>query len=192
MEESLSRPVLDPVVTSETPSPSIVPACEPVDATLGAGDLLPAGSSAYRLAMFRGDANSRPAWAAGTLLLEPRPAELRRMNDWSVPLQGTSDIDVARIGAHDTGALDSDDPRAPGVLVLQSDAENMILLRLGPQPIARTKRPSTARSRFSRSGRWTRKGSGAAGGVAASATRCEGTSVRRRSRCSGATTHGSP
>lgn len=131
MEEAPPRPVLDPVVTSESPSPSVAPACEPVDATLSTGDVLPAGSSAYRLAMFRGDATSRPAWTAGTLLLEPRPAELRRMNDWSVPLQGTSDIDIARVGAHDTGALDSDDPRAPGVLVLQSDAEPMILLRLG-------------------------------------------------------------
>lgn len=131
LEEPLPQPVLDPVVTSETARPSSAPPCEPTDATLRAGQALPSGSSEYRLAMFRGDATSRPAWVAGTLKLEPRPADLRRLNDWSVPLQGTADIDVAQVGAHDTGALDSEDPSAPGVLVLRSGAEPLILLRLG-------------------------------------------------------------
>lgn len=131
MEEPLPRPVLDPVVGSETPRTSNAPPCAPTDATLQGSETLPAGGSEYRLAMFRGDATSRPAWVSGTLTLEPRPADLRRLNDWSVPLQGTADIDVSKVGAHDTGALDSEDPGAPGVLVLQSGSEPMILLRLG-------------------------------------------------------------
>ncbi|NNF14095.1 MAG: hypothetical protein HKN72_12765 [Gemmatimonadetes bacterium] len=131
MEEPPPQPVLDPVVTAETARPSTAPTCEPSDNTLRAGQALPSGDSKYSLVMFRGDATSRPAWVAGTLTLEPRPAELSRLNDWSVPLQGTADIDVSQVGAHDTGPLDSEDPRAPGVLVLESGAEPLILLRLG-------------------------------------------------------------
>lgn len=132
MEEPPPRPVLDPVTVTETPRPSSAPACERTDATLGAAARLPSGSSEYRLVMVRGDATSRPAWVAGRLSLEPRPADLRRVREWTAPLQGTTDIDMARVGAYQAGALDSDDPRAPGVLVLRLDgAEPTLLLRLG-------------------------------------------------------------
>lgn len=130
MDEPQPEPVLDPVV--ETSRPSTAPSCEPSDATLTASDALPSGASEYHLVMIRGDAQGRPAWVDGSLTLEPRPRELLQVRDWATPLQGTADLDVARVGAHDTGALDSEDPQAPGVLVLRSSGSDpMILLRLG-------------------------------------------------------------
>ena len=116
----------------ETPRPSAAPSCEPAEGVLTASDALPSGASEYRLVLVRGDADGRPAWASGRLSLEPRAPEYRQVRDWTAPLQGTTDVDVARVGAHDTGALDSEDPQAPGVLVLQSaGTDPMILLRLG-------------------------------------------------------------
>lgn len=132
LEEPPPRPVLDPVTVSERPRTVAAPVCEPTEGALTAGEALPEGSTAYRLVMVRGDAATRPAWVEGRLALEPRPADLRQVREWSAPLQGTADIDVARVGAWDTGALDSHDPQAPGVLVLQTGgAEPTLLLRFG-------------------------------------------------------------
>lgn len=135
MAEPPEAPVLDPVVRSETPRPSTAPACRVVDGALEAGDALPLDGGVYRLALFRGDASGRPAWVEGRLELVPRTAQAGAqdvaMDGWTTPLQGTTDIEIERVGAYRAGALDSADPTAPGVLVLRSDAEPTVLLRLG-------------------------------------------------------------
>jgi len=123
-------PVLDPVAVPEESEPA-GPMCEPVDGPLAPDAGLSPVPISYRLTLVRGDAGERPAWVEGTLRLEPRPAELRRREDWSAPLQGTAEIELEQVGAHRVGSLESDDLDAPGVLVLVDRAEPTILLRFG-------------------------------------------------------------
>jgi hypothetical protein len=69
----------------------------------------------------------------GTLVLGERAADMRDADGASTPLEGTLQIDLAAVGAQPVTGLESDDPAAPGVLVLErgSDAEPAITLRLG-------------------------------------------------------------
>lgn len=124
-------PVLDPVsVPGEPTSPA--PMCERSDGPLGSGATLSDHAGTYRLTVVRGDVESRPAWVEGELTLVPRSAGALSADGWTTPLQGTAEIEIRNVGAHDTGSLTSEDPDAPGVLVLEDDgAEPTILLRLG-------------------------------------------------------------
>lgn len=127
-------PVLDPVAVPEDPTPEPTPAeaCEPAEGPLPSGASLASEPRTYRLVVVRGDVAERPSWAEGELRLVPRPADLRRLADWRTPLQGVAEIEIERVGALRVGSLTSEDPAAPGVLVLRSpDPEPELILRFG-------------------------------------------------------------
>jgi hypothetical protein len=126
------RPVLDPVAMPGDSPSSAGPSCERTDGSLAAGATLADHVGAYRLTLVRGDVEAVPSWVEGELTLTERPAGMRSVDGWTTPLQGTAEIEIRRVGAQDTGSLMSDDPAAPGVLVLEDGgAEPTILLRLG-------------------------------------------------------------
>ena len=55
-----------------------------------------------------------------------------RIGEVSTPLQGVVDIQLGAVGAQRPGALDSTDPAAPGVLVMEtSGARPGVMLRFG-------------------------------------------------------------
>lgn len=115
----------------ETASPK-GPACERVDGALAPGATLEDRAATYRLTLVRGDVDVRPSWVEGELVLTRRPANMRDLDGWTTPLQGTADIEIARVGAYEAGSLTNEDSAAPGVLVLEDRGdEPTILLRLG-------------------------------------------------------------
>ena len=69
----------------------------------------------------------------GTLTLRRQPPGLDSLGAASTPLFGFTGIDLGEVGAHRVGDPAGRDPRAPGVLVLESEvnAGRHILLRLG-------------------------------------------------------------
>ncbi len=71
--------------------------------------------------------------ARGMLTLRQQPSELDSLGNSATPLYGFTDINLRAIGAYEVGDPDSEDPQAPGVLVLESDRDGArrILLRLG-------------------------------------------------------------
>ncbi len=70
---------------------------------------------------------------SGPLHLSERPAEMQAQGEWGTPLAGTLEVELAEIGAQRVGDISSDDPDAPGVLVLEGAGADgwSILLRLG-------------------------------------------------------------
>jgi len=113
-----------------TPSPAAPGVCQPVDGPLAGGSTLREHTGTYRLTLVRTGADQ--ASVEGTLTLSSRPTELRSLRGASTPLQGLADIDLGGVGAQRMGALDSDDPEAPGVLVLETDgASPSVMLRFG-------------------------------------------------------------
>lgn len=112
--------------------PGAGPACERVDGALPSGATLEDRVGTYRLTLVRGDVDVRPSWVEGELTLVRRPADMRELDGWTTPLQGTADIEIERVGAYEAGSLTSEDPAAPGALVLEDDSdEPTIILRLG-------------------------------------------------------------
>ena len=69
----------------------------------------------------------------GTLTLRKQPQGLESLGSASTPLYGFTDVDIKVVGAYRVGSLVSEDPQAPGVLVLEGNysGERSILLRLG-------------------------------------------------------------
>lgn len=125
-------PVLDPVaMPGETASPE-GPTCERVDGALAPGATLEDRAGTFRLTLVRGDVDVRPSWVEGELILVRRSTDLRELDGWTTPLQGTADIEIEHVGAYEAGSLTNEDPAAPGVLVLEDDSdEPTIILRLG-------------------------------------------------------------
>ena len=87
----------------------------------------------YRLTLVRGLGSTDARTAVGTLVLRRSPAGIRSLGPAATPLHGTSELDVRTVGAQAIGDTASADPRAPGVLVLESGqpGERDILLRFG-------------------------------------------------------------
>lgn len=116
------------------------PACTPVEGELAPGATLAGMAGRYLLTLVRVDDTT--AEVDGTLVLAPRSPDGTSLDGYATPLQGTVDIDLEAVGAHTAGSLDSTDPDAPSVLVLEADgSEPEILLRLGSsvnriQPVA--------------------------------------------------------
>jgi hypothetical protein len=106
--------------------------CGPVESTLPDDATLATGAGRYRITLVGSDGS---ATADGTLTLRERPAGMRMLDDSATPLGGTVEIDLAAVGAQVVRELDSDDPAAPGVLVLERDAVSgrSVLLRLGSE-----------------------------------------------------------
>ena len=66
-------------------------------------------------------------------MLRKQPEGLESLGSASAPLYGFTDVDIKAVGAYRVGSLASEDPQAPGVLVLEGNyaGERSILLRLG-------------------------------------------------------------
>lgn len=115
--------------------------CEPVARSLGAGATLAARAGQHRLVLIEdADAGRR---TEGTLSLFEMPAELATLSGTATPLGGSADIEVGAVGAYSAGELDSRDPAAPGVLVLEREGSRgrSILLRFGSSANRRDMQP---------------------------------------------------
>ncbi len=112
--------------------------CGPVQRTLAPGSDVSAAEGLagnYTLTMVRtsGDTLS----VVGTLTLVPQVDSLRPLPlpdaapepRPTIPLIGTAEIAVEDVGAHRLGALDSDDPMRPGVIMVHRPGE--ITMRFG-------------------------------------------------------------
>ena len=90
-------------------------------------------SGSYRLTLVKPSFGADGRSAQGTLTLLDAPKGLDSLGSASTPLYGFTDVDIKAVGAHRVGSLLSDDPQAPGVLVLEGNytGERSILLRLG-------------------------------------------------------------
>jgi len=84
----------------------------------------------YTVTMVGVAADGSTTTSVGTLTLLDQVPGLLEMSSVRTPLYGTIDIDVAAVGALPVGDLSSDDPQAPGVLVMESSAENVPPIRL--------------------------------------------------------------
>lgn len=106
-------------------------ACVAVDGSLPADATLADMAGEYRLVMVRGGA--APASTEGPLTLGSRPAAMRAWGDATTPLSGAVNIDLAAVGAHQVGALNTSDPAAPGALVLERGVTGArsVMVRLG-------------------------------------------------------------
>ena len=110
----------------------------PLPAEASAG-LLP---GAFRLMMVATVGDSAGRTAEGRLDLQANDSTLLRFEvpgmgayrDVTTPLFGTTDVPLAEVDAYQPGALDSEDPLAPGVLVLLRQAPDslpQVTVRLG-------------------------------------------------------------
>ena len=71
--------------------------------------------------------------AQGTLTLRQQPSGLDSLGSAATPLYGFTNVNLRAVGAYEVGDPDSEDPQAPGVLVLESSqtGTRRILLRFG-------------------------------------------------------------
>ncbi len=114
-------------------------ACAPLEAaadgTLNADGM--AGDYSLRLVATSGA--KRGATSGGTVHLTAHDSarkhvllpDGRTSTTYTFPLYGTAEVDLASVGATAPGELGSDDPAAPGVLVIESSTG--VLLRLGSE-----------------------------------------------------------
>jgi len=125
--------ILSACGATPVPAPRTSPAdaaCVPVDGVLAPGSTLEGGAGAYRLEMFSEDGQR---WTAGELTLVVQPDSLRVVNGATSPLFGSTTAVPNGVGAPTVGGLDSVDPAAPGVLVLERDTDEgrSVALSLG-------------------------------------------------------------
>lgn len=104
-------------------------ACEPVEGNLPADIDAASWAGDYRLTLVATSGDSAGKQTSGALRLVPQTDDFRKPEAGSMdvatemPLIGTVDIDLAAVYAVEVGALDSEDPAAPGVLMLERSYE---------------------------------------------------------------------
>jgi hypothetical protein len=104
-------------------------ACDPVEGNLPANVDVASWAGAYRLTLVATSGDSSGNQTSGVLRLGPQLDELQSPEAGSMdaatsmPLIGTVDLDLAAVHAVQVGSLDSEDPLAPGVLVLERHYE---------------------------------------------------------------------
>jgi hypothetical protein len=113
----------------EGPAPG---ACVPVPGPLADDATLVGAAGRYRIVL-AGEGGGTSV--EGALSLQARPQDMLGRGDVRTPLSGSIDIELARVGAQPVRELETEDPAAPGVLVLESDgaAGRSVLLRLGSE-----------------------------------------------------------
>lgn len=111
-----------------------VSACLPVADSLAPGASLAGMAGRYRLIM-RQDTDDGTRSAEGTLSLWPRPEGSQALEGASTPLMGSAAINLDAAGAVAVRELGSEDPSAPGILVIEREAAGRpsVLLRLGSE-----------------------------------------------------------
>ncbi len=109
------------------------PTCMPTSNSLHPNVTLSDRAGQYRLTLIEVVNGSDARSAQGTLTLRQQPSELDSLGNSATPLYGFTDINLRAVGAYEVGDPDSEDPQAPGVLILESDRDGArrILLRLG-------------------------------------------------------------
>lgn len=107
--------------------------CSPVEPGLVAGATMEGMAGRYALAVVL--PGNRPQAAEGLLTLRDQPPGLRELAGSSTPLNGFTDLDLEEVSAQRVGDPASDDPSAPGALVIEADGREgrSILIRLGSQ-----------------------------------------------------------
>ncbi len=122
---------------------AVAPACQAAEGDLPMDVSAQTWAGEYRLVMVATTGDSAGRSASGNMRLMVQSEELQVPPMGSadggtrMPLYGTTDIDLAAILAVEVGTLDSDDPLAPGVLVLGRPVERdggtstEITIRLG-------------------------------------------------------------
>ena len=120
-QEAVSKPRLQTAI------------CEPISERLQAGATLAGMAGPYRLTLVEVVDGTDARSAQGTLTLHQQPPGLDSLGPASTPLYGFTDVNLRTVGAHRVGDPASENPQAPGVLVLESDrgGKRRILLRLG-------------------------------------------------------------
>ncbi len=96
-------------------------------------------SGNYRLTLVAESGDQEGSDAIAELVLERNTPEARLMGEdlpmaATAPLFGWTDVDLAEVGAQKMGNLASEDPMAPGVLVLQQPRQvgaPSVMIRLG-------------------------------------------------------------
>ena len=139
MRHWLGRAVVAPALASsacggarpeEIRTADVITACAPVASPLPEGETMAYMAGRYEVELYR--ERSR-AQTRGLLDLEAAPEDYRNWGASTATLSGTADIDLAQVGAQPMDGLDSDDPAAPGVLVLEgpTTAGPSIVVRFG-------------------------------------------------------------
>ena len=107
--------------------------CEPASGALPSGATLAGKAGSYRLTLVEVAGGRDARRGNGTLTLRPQPPGLDSLGIAGTPLYGFTDVDPRAVGAHRVGDPAGEDPKAPGVLVLESESgeKRRILLRLG-------------------------------------------------------------
>lgn len=108
--------------------------CSPSTGELSAGVSIDDLAGDHELIMVATEGEAQGDTVKGLLWLEPFPsgAEPPARENFTMPLYGTLDLEVSRLGAHVPGDAGSNDPAMPGVLVIESTAgPPRVMLRLG-------------------------------------------------------------
>jgi hypothetical protein len=107
--------------------------CSAVDRDLGLDATLRERSGVYRLMLVLTSSDAGTRSTEGRLSLRLQPQRASDVEEAPPHIMGSTDIDVGAVDAYRVGDPASDDPDAPGVLVIESDGSGgrSILLRLG-------------------------------------------------------------
>ncbi len=109
------------------------PACMPTSDSLHPKVTLSDRTGQYQLTLVEVVNGTDARSAQGTLTLRSQPSGLDSLGSAETPLYGFTNVNLRAVGAYEVGDPDSEDPQAPGVLVLESSrtGARRILLRLG-------------------------------------------------------------
>ena len=120
--------------------------CTPAAGPLGTSASADGFGGSYRIVLVATYGDRAGSTTSGTLTLLPTPEELIPLTDpvagdrpipgASVPFHGTAEIDVGAVGGVVAGDLSSQDPRRPGVLLMELHAQTegvppQLILRFG-------------------------------------------------------------
>ena len=107
---------------------NVITACTPVASPLPEGETMAYMAGRYEVELYRERSRVQ---TRGLLDLDATPEDYRTWAASTVTLSGTVDVDLAEVGAQPMDGLDSNDPAAPGVLVLEGPTT------AGPSIVAR-------------------------------------------------------
>ncbi len=121
----------------------VIASCASVGAPLSEQETMAYMAGRYRLVMIRDNGRDQ---VMGILDLERTPEAYRDWGPSIATLSGTANINLSTVGAQEMRGIDSTDPAAPGVLVLESEgsAGLSIVLRFGSDVTQRGETPFDA------------------------------------------------
>ena len=121
----------------------VITSCASVGAPLSEQETMAYMAGRYRLVMIRDNGRDQ---VIGILDLERTPEAYRDRGPSFATLSGTANINLSTVGAQEMRGIDSTDPAAPGVLVLESEgsAGLSIVMRFGSDANQRGETPFDA------------------------------------------------